>query len=1129
MSNPILTSELYQDDGALKKLLKDLQNVRGEYLGLIEDTQAYAVKVESSFKKANVSNTSQRAGLKETIEQVDKLQKEYDKYVSLLDESNIQIAAVKRAQQELNKVNKLEGTIRATQNGSIENLNAQYKLNKKRLEQLTEAQKENTKEGYKLNEQTVRQAARIKALKDEQRQAIKIRELENKVAKSQEGSYNRLSAQYSLMKIRLNAMGEEQRFNTKEGKEMQMQSEAIYKEMDRLQRLTGKHTLNVGNYTNSIIAAFQRQKELAEQLEKTKQQYQDLPKEVRETEKAQQELAESTKAITDEMSDLSAITGKTSEDFEKGGKSMLDSISDLPGALGDAGSGVQGLSRNFKALLANPVVLTLGLIVGGLAALFTAFTKTERGTKIITKATGLLNGIWSETIGVVDSLAGFIEKVFTDPRQALEDFGNLLQRQITNRFLAILDIAGAVGKGLKALWERDLQGVKDAASDAGTALIQFTTGLDSDAQTEFSEALKETTANVEKQIKGFVDLATAKRSVAAANRTLTKQAEDLRTEEELLLQVADDSTKSFKAQEEAAEAAAKKIQERAKLEIQIAKNNLGLINTEIDLRKANGEQIDALLDQQVQAYRDVANAERELSLATAENEKTRAQLKQDRLERDLDILLDGFENQRSINDRIIKDDSRTFEERQKLQDETVRLSNDSFDKQIETIQKFTGANVDANDLINESDAVVLNQKIRNLGLSEIIEGRLLEIVRDRKTALLDLNETQKGLDAGRAKASEKELEIARKLEEDKFKQQQEFQQSEFDLQENTERDKTRFRIKAEIDRLKKVLEINKKFAGDLTQLQKDTLNNQIQALQNELTDLNQAKDQDIYSVFGLNLSDEKKEAIKNSFEFAKGQLFEFAATRTEIANQNVEQANQEVNAAEQALQREIQNRRDGFASNVEAAQQQLALEKETQKKALDERAKAQRQEILLQSAAQAANLVTASTKIWGQLGFPAAIPAVGIMWGSFLASKIRAVQLTKKQFAEGGLVEVAGGSHASGNDTPLGFEVGGKQAYAERGEFHMILKKARSRQYKTLMPEIFKSLDRGTFETDFMNMNHSTTGIPIFGQVSTTDMSKTETELTRIRKQGEQKEQVLADGTRIIKRGNHTIRIHGSK
>jgi len=839
-------------------------------------------------------------------------------------------------------------------------------------------------------------------------------------------------------------------------------------------------------------------------------------------------LADSTKAINDEMADLSSITGKTADDFEKGGKSMLDSVSDLPGALGNAGSGVQGLSRNFKALLANPVVLTIGLIVGGLAALFTAFTKTERGTQLITKATGFLNGLWSETIGVVDSLAGFIEKVFTDPKQALEDFGGLLQRQIMNRFLAILDIAGAVGKAFKSLWERDLQGIKDAANDAGTALIQLTTGLDAEAQTEFADAIKETTENVKNQIKGFVDLAAAKRSIAAANRELTKQAENLRTEEELLLQVADDSTKSFKAQEDAAEKAAKKIQERAKLEIQVAKNNLGLLNTEIDLRKSNGEQVDALLDQQVQAYRDVANAERELSLAVADNEKTRAQLKQDRLERDLDILLDGFENQRSINDRIIKDDTRTFEERQKLQDETVKLSNDSFDKQVETIQKFTGISVDANDLINESDAVVLNQKIRNLGLSEIIEGRLLEVIRDRKTALLDLAEATQELDKAQSESSAKALEQARKLDQSKFEQFQEYQESEFALLESTEREKTEFQLNQEKARLQKMLDLNKKYGGDLTDIQIDTINNQIAAIGNELSKLDEGENKDIYDLFGLKLSDEKKEGIKSSFEFAKDQLFEFAATNKEIKNQNVEQANQEVNASEQALQREIQNRRDGFASNVEDAQKRLALDKDTQKKALDERAKAQRQEILLQSAAQVGNLVTASTKIWSQLGFPAAIPAVGVMWGSFLASKLRAVQLTKKQFAEGGLVEVAGGSHASGNDTPLGFEVGGKQAYAEKGEFHMVLKKARSKQYKSLMPEIFKSLDRGTFETDFMKMNHSATDIPIFNHVSaTTDMSKTESELTRIRKQGEQSEQYI-NGVRIIKRGNHTIRIHGS-
>lgn len=175
------------------------------------------------------------------------------------------------------------------------------------------------------------------------------------------------------------------------------------------------------------------------------------------------------------------------------------------------------------------------------------------------------------------------------------------------------------------------------------------------------------------------------------------------------------------------------------------KNQLEVLNAEIGLRRKNGEDVEDLADRQTDAITAVIQAERNLTLSIADNNKTRSELVQDRLERDLDILIDGFDNQKTINERIIGSDRETLSARQSLFDETVKLSQDSFDKQIETIQKFTGARVNANDLLNESDAVALNNRIRELGLSEIIEGRLLEVIRDRRIAVQDLSEVQQVL------------------------------------------------------------------------------------------------------------------------------------------------------------------------------------------------------------------------------------------------------------------------------------------------------------------------------------------------------------------------------------------------
>lgn len=78
--------------------------------------------------------------------------------------------------------------------------------------------------------------------------ANKEAQLNAQIASSAEGSYNRLSAQYALNKIKLNQMSAEERLSTQAGKELEKQTFDIYQQMIKLQEATGKHTLSVGHY-----------------------------------------------------------------------------------------------------------------------------------------------------------------------------------------------------------------------------------------------------------------------------------------------------------------------------------------------------------------------------------------------------------------------------------------------------------------------------------------------------------------------------------------------------------------------------------------------------------------------------------------------------------------------------------------------------------------------------------------------------------------------------------------------------------------------------------------------------------------------------------------------------------------
>lgn len=224
---------------------------------------------------------------------------------------------------------------------------------------------------------------------------------------------------------------------------------------------------------------------------------------------------------------------------------------------------------------------------------------------------------------------------------------------------------------------------------------------------------------------------------------------------------------------------------------------------------------------------------------------------------------------------------------------------------------------------------------------------------------------------------------------------------------------------------------------------------------------------DIFDYLGIDVGPDGKEALKTGFDFAKDQLTSFFKLQKELTDERVKNTDRRVAAAENALDRELRLQEQGLANKVDLAQEELRLAKEQQEKAIKQKQKAVRAEQAIQTIQQGVNLVTAASKIFATVPFPFDLAAVGIMFGAFAAAKLKAFQLTKETFGEGGLTIIGGGTHASGNDTPLGFSVKGKPAYAEKGEAHGIVSAQMTRRYSDILPTLFDSLNNGTFERVF--------------------------------------------------------------
>jgi len=496
-----------------------------------------------------------------------------------------------------------------------------------------------------------------------------------------------------------------------------------------------------------------------------------------------------------------------------------------------------------------------------------------------------------------------------DPLGAVERLGRSILENVLNRFKGLVQLVGVAGRAIQALANRDFSALKKSGQELQETLIQISTGLDVEGQKELSGALKEQRRVIEETASAFADLYDRQRAVRRENAELAKGIENLRTQQQLALQLQEDDTRGFKERTEAAREARQLTIQLAQQELKVAKNNLGVLNEEIRLRRANNEDVLTLMEERVNAIREVADAERELLVGLEEGDELRRRLFQDAKERELDILIDGLANTQAINTQIINDNRRPLEERKKMLAETEALAASSFARQIAVVQEFTDETVDANALLAESDAQRQFEMIRALGLSEIMEGRLLEVIRDRKTAVIDFEMLRADLDeaameAMEAKADKTEETAKREFDavRDSIEKQAEVRTSEIDAMQATEEEKTALRLDAERERLKAILELYENSTGQITQADKDIVRNQIQAIDNEIQAATAASDGvNLYDVFGINVGGGEQEAIGEAIDYAKGKLQEWMALRQQAADQAVQNSDREVQAAQQAL------------------------------------------------------------------------------------------------------------------------------------------------------------------------------------------------------------------------------------
>lgn len=953
-TNPIKYSDLISPDNAIAELIKQLEQLSQTYSELSCKIKAEAQQAAQSLKTVTGATEEGRITIRQTAETVDALTKQRQKLAEAENENAVELARLKKATQEANRIAKLTAQLNA----------------------------------------------------------------------AEEGSYNKLSAQYSLNKIRLNALSEEYRKNNEEGKRLEKETLEIYEKMKALQEATGKYTLNVGNYKSAFDGLGVSFQQIARELPS---------------------LAVSANTF------FLAISNNLPMFFDEINKIRTANAI----AAKEGGQQVSVWKSLGSAIFSWNTAITLAI---------TALTLF--GGKLIEWVKTLFQS--KEEIDLnAKAMEQFNEALLTGSKNAQKELAQIKvllniardnTREQNERAKAIKALSEQYPEYLKNLNEENIK-----TDDLSVKIKQLTDAILENARAR--AAMDKIQENMSNQIDLEFQLTEATEKQAEAQRQYNDAVANLQTQRNVIASQAQlfaeqNNLRMLKNTLDSANAEIERINneiaatEEANKRLEKIVNVSAIVTTKKPDGKTDKEDADKTAKQTLELQRKAQDAQLKLIVNYWDRRRTEIRYQYTRQIEDLRLQLDNEKDITKEGRKAINDTIEALE-----QQRTSALLELEKERQIKELQL-------------QKETIDLRLQAVRQGTEQEIRLKLEQIEVEKKLALLQKtnqseNDIVASFESQRKGVYSKYIQSQMQI----YDAEQEFAESEIDLMKGSEDRKTRLRLHAEKDRLKKILKLNQQAGSELSELEIKTIENTIKKIDQEIEkSKGEERGRDIYGLFGLNLDDDQKEAIDTSVSFAIDQLNNFLSERIKAANVAVQSADKEVASAQKMLDAEIEARANGYANNVAMAQKDLDLAKKNQAAALKEQQKAQKAQAALQTIQQIGNLVTSTSLIWSQLGFPWAIPAIAIMWGSFAAAKIKANQVAKsaETYGEGTVELLAGGSHQSGNDIDFGTKPDGTRRRAEGGEFFAVINKRNSRKYRSVIPDVINSLNNGTFANKYM-------------------------------------------------------------
>ena len=257
---------------------------------------------------------------------------------------------------------------------------------------------------------------------------------------------------------------------------------------------------NTTTYTAEVdinVNGGEKLQETGEQAEQAASGFVKLQLQIRQTQKELQAAAAAGDKV--KFNQLRNQLDDLEEGLEKvqfQAKQFDDQLASLPGPAGAAGNALKQVDGAFKLIVANPIIATIGAIVGLFLALRESLQRTEEGQQKLNKITQAFEKIMNGLFAVIEPIAmlmadfalkllqnesvmkalsfvvGILSAAFTTLFKVQFSIYEFIINNFIIAFQTLAEAASGAGKVIKGVFTFDLDLIKQGATEAGDAVTK---------------------------------------------------------------------------------------------------------------------------------------------------------------------------------------------------------------------------------------------------------------------------------------------------------------------------------------------------------------------------------------------------------------------------------------------------------------------------------------------------------------------------------------------------------------------------------------------------------------------------------------------------------------------------------